>query len=791
MADNAFDGDANPGSRLHRLRAWLARGSFVRYARMLMEQLRRLDRGFATRFPRLHHLLGSRAARAELLRCIWRRARPAALVAASLSMLVAVWFVYHVYLDRSGVPDFEEFVRFEVPGIGEVFDSKGRVLIELAHEYRRPVTYDEIPLVMRQAILSAEDKSFFKHSGVDYMSLPRMVVKNLRYTWEAWQAKREHSLNPVFRQGGSTLTQQLVRRYFLADRMAHENGSVLFPDGWSARVMSWGLGVPATNKLLRKVEEVRLTFWLEHEMERHFGSKQQAKREIFARYASFIYLGHGRYGFAASSEYYFGEPLASYSTGDVGRAAMLAGMAKSPGGYAPVEGSLAAMRRRNVVLALMARNGYITEDVMKQCQAEQIVTVSRKPIKTFAPAAIGNVIEELRQYGDPRLDVRALVEGRISIQSTVDERVQMIVNTALEDGLALYEKRHPSATGAIQGSVVVLRNRDGGVLAEAGGRQVYKSRFTRYYDLNRVTDSLRQPGSAFKPIVYFAAFKDGLDLESTVNDAPIGVAMGNDRGTKWISNYDSLYKGSIPMRVALAESRNAVAILLARGVGLDNVLGTARELGIKTPLQPYITTALGASEVRLMELANVYRALASGIITDAHVIEKVVDRSGNPYYLAPRLATEVRYDEALLRIQEGLRGVIRLPDGTAHSLDNAGFPIPVMGKTGTTSDFRDALFVGSTYGPDGITVAVRMGFDDNRPLGNKETGGRAALPIFRNVMLQIYQQDLVGAVPKFPQEIESNIDGYLAARAASVVPETDPATEVPPIAPEITPNPPR
>ena len=204
MADNAFNGDANPGSRLHRLRAWLARGSFVRYARTLMEQLRRLDGALATRFPRLHHLLGNRAARAELLARIERRARPAALVAASLSMLVAVWFVYHVYLDRSGVPDFEEFVRFEVPGIGEVFDTKGRVLIELAHEYRRPVTYDEIPLVMRQAILSAEDKSFFKHSGVDYTSLPRMVAKTVRYTWEAWWAKREHGLNPVFRQGGST-----------------------------------------------------------------------------------------------------------------------------------------------------------------------------------------------------------------------------------------------------------------------------------------------------------------------------------------------------------------------------------------------------------------------------------------------------------------------------------------------------------------------------------------------------------------------------------------------------------
>ena len=656
-------------------------------------------------------------------------------------------------------------MRFELPGIGEVYDTKGRVLIELAHEYRRPVSYEEIPVVMRQAILSAEDKSFFSHSGVDYTSLPRVVSYTLRHSLAAWWSERDRGLAPVLRQGGSTLTQQLVRNYFLRDRMAGEGGSTLYLDAWGPRLASLVLGVPATNKLLRKLEEVRLALWLEDEMQRRFGSKEKAKREIFARYASLIYLGHGRYGFAASSEYYFGKPLASYSPDDAGNAALLAGMAKSPGDYAPVRGDPHARRRRNEVLALMARNGYITEALMKRCQAEEIVTAPRDAAKTLAPAAVGSVLEELARYGDPRLAFGELAAGRISIHSTVDEQVQTIVNQALEDGLLGYEKRHPSAKGALQGSVVVLRNRDGGVLAEAGGRQVYESRSTSYSDLNRVTGSLRQPGSAFKPIVYFAAFKNGLDLDTTVLDEPIEVPMGNDRGVKWISNYDNAFKGPIPMRVALAESRNAVAIWLAQGIGLDKILAAARELGIKTPLQPYITTALGASEVRLLELANVYRALACGIITEAHVIDKVVDADGHLIYQASRPAREIRTD-ALVRIQEGLRGVIRLPDGTAHSLDGAGFPIPVMGKTGTTSDFRDALFVGSTYGRDGITVAVRLGFDDNRPLGARETGGRAALPIFREVMLQVYKQRLAGAVPRFPKEIEDRIDGYLAAQAA-------------------------
>jgi membrane peptidoglycan carboxypeptidase len=195
------------------------------------------------------------------------------------------------------------------------------------------------------------------------------------------------------------------------------------------------------------------------------------------------------------------------------------------------------------------------------------------------------------------------------------------------------------------------------------------------------------------------------------------------------------------------------------------VIQAAQELGIRTPLQPYITTALGASEVKLIELANAYRALASGILTDAHAIDHVIDADGNRLPQAPRVTREIHYP-ALEKIQEGLRGVVRLPDGTAYSLAGPDFGIPVMGKTGTTSDFRDALFVGSTYGMDGITVAVRIGFDDYHSLGASETGGRAALPIFREVMKGVYKHQILGPPPQFPKEIEDGIDGYLAQVAA-------------------------
>ena len=312
--------------------------------------------------------------------------------------------------------------------------------------------------------------------------------------------------------------------------------------------------------------------------------------------------------------------------------------------------------------------------------------------------------------------------------------------------------------------MVVLRNADASILAEAGGRQVYNSRYTSYSDYNRVTGSLRQPGSAMKPLVYLAAFRQGLGLDTTVPDEPISVPMGADEDVKWIANYDRQFKGPIPARQALAESRNAVAVWITREIGIDKVIRTARELGIRTPLQPYASTALGASEVRLLELAGAYRAMASGILAEPHVIHSVTDLSGGVLYEASGPGRAIG-SAGLSLIQEGLRGVVRLPDGTAHSLDGGDFPIPVMGKTGTTSDFRDALYIGSTYGPQGITVAVRIGFDDNRALGDKETGGRTALPVFREIMLRVYKDQLVGPVPQFPGKIEQGIDGYLARPA--------------------------
>jgi penicillin-binding protein 1A len=722
--------------------------------------------GFLTRTGGARRMRAAGAFVAGRLRSAWSR-RTVRFVAAPLAFLslLAAGPMHYIHYDRSRLPDLESFLRFEPPGIGEIYDDQGKVLIELAREYRRVVTYDEVPFILREAVLASEDKNFFSHSGVEYRALPRVIQKTALHSLAAWW--RGDGFRLLFPQGGSTLTQQLVRSYFLQDLTIRENGDALISGGLAPRILAAGLGVGATNKLLRKMEEVRLTLWLEEEMRRRYGSRHRAKREIFARYASFIYLGNGRYGFAAASEYYFGKPLSSYTPDDAGQAALLAGIGKSPRDYAPVPGDPRPLRRRNAILALMARHGCITEALAKRCRAEPVRVAARRPAKTEAPGAIASVLEELKRHGGLRFGIEDLFQGRISVRSTVDGRVQTVVNEALEHGLALYEKRHRGSKGVIQGSVVVLRNADAAILAEAGGRQVFKQRSTRYSDLNRVTGSLRQPGSAWKPMVYLAAFRLGLDLDTTVPDEPIEVPLGADLAVKWIANYDNRFKGLIPVRQALAESRNAVAVWIAREIGMDEVNRTARELGIRTPLNPYISTALGASEVRLLELAGAYRAMASGVLAVPHIIARVTDATGGVVlYEASRTAPgggSTGPSPAELRlIQEGLRGVVRLPEGTAHVLDGAGFPIQVMGKTGTTSNFRDALFVGSTYGPQGITVAVRIGFDDNRPLGENETGSRSALPIFREIMLRLYQERLVGPLPRFPRDIEARIDAYLA-----------------------------
>jgi penicillin-binding protein 1A len=701
----------------------------------------------------------------------------AALVLAGMMgvWLLVVVLVLQTYVDEDHLPDLALFNRFEFPAIGRIYDANGQPLIELAHKRRVITQYADIPPVVRDAFLAAEDKRFFSHDGVDVYSLPRVLRRVRIGAWIRWLAagpgRDNDAGRAVFPQGGSTITQQLVRGMFLQERTARENSYELQSRRPLARALSWVAGARNVNMLIRKREEIRLSLWLERRMGETFGTKRRAKEELFARYASFVYLGSGQYGIDRAADYYFGKPLSALGAGAADQAALLAGIAKSPRDY----GLTAAdpkpiLRRRNQILSLMEAAGFLSALDVRAAKARGFPTLARHPmVAGRASAVVEHVLDELAAY-QPSLGIDDLLQGNIQVHSTVDARVQDIASEALDRGLESYERRHAS-DALVQGSIVILRNGDGSVLAEVGGRQRFHGRPSSFSDFNRARRSLRQPGSAMKPIVYLAAFRYGaFTLDTLVPDEPISVPNGA-RPPKWISNYDDRFKGLMPVRLAFAESRNTVAIWIARQVGIDNVIRTARSLGISTPLQRYATTALGASEVSLLDLATAYRTIASGRQSAPFIIRNVVARSGTAAdRVEARHPTLAETDGALVLIQEALRGVVRMPTGTAHALDARAFPIAVMGKTGTTNAFRDALFVGSTYGIDGITVAVRVGFDDNRSLGARETGGRVALPVFRDVMLKLYGDKLVGTVPAFPRRMEQSISrSLLPAEAAAPI----------------------
>jgi penicillin-binding protein 1A len=708
-----------------------------------------------------------------------RAARIAFLAVGGIALtlvLLAGFLALYVNFNRADLPDLDGFIRFEPPSMGHVYDANGQDLIELGRERRDIIRYEQIPDVVREAVLSAEDENFFSHSGVDYSVFLRLLAKtNLRALvahFTPFHSEDASNDPPVFPQGGSTITQQLVRGYFLQRLTSIKNSDSLQHHGVLPHALALVIGVPGTNKLLLKIEVIRLSLWVEGEMRKRYGSKRRAKEELFARYASFVYLGNGRYGFAAASEYYFHKPIETFTIDDADKAAVLAGITKSPSEYAPTVDDLQKpTRRRNQILNLMVAHHFLLADEARRLELAPI-QLAAHTIESVeapeAPAAVETTLDELKRLGPnpgSEIGIDQLLEGHIQVYSTVDRRIQSVADVALENALKAYEKRHPQSKGLVQGSLVVLRNSDSAILAETGGRALYKGRNNTYADFNRVTQSKRQPGSVMKPFVYLAAFRQGtLDLDTLVPDEPISIVGSPDSPVKWIANYDNQFKGMIPARQALAESRNAVAIWLVQQIGIDSLVETARGLGIRTPLQHYETTALGASEVTLLELANAYRLMAGGTPGEPHVIDKIQHTRGAIVYSYQPpccLASGGTNDAGLSMIQEGLRGVVRIPSGTAHALDFSA--IPVMGKTGTTNDFRDALFIGSTYGPGGITVAVRIGFDDNRSLGDNETGALAALPVFREIILKVYQEKLAGPAPRFPAEIEANIDAYLKA----------------------------
>lgn len=705
------------------------------------------------------------------------KVRPVLLVLTVLFFAVTPFIspvAYYVLWNRKDMPNIETLVKFEPPAIGTIYDEQGRPIINLASEFRWVIAPREIPDIIEQAFLSAEDERFYRHRGISLWDIGRALNANSDKIIEKLLDSKGLDLTP--QQGASTIDQQLVRLFFLNEKTRLENSNQLIYDNNFTRLGAWiTKDIPNVNKAWRKIEEARLARWMNEEFEKRFGSRRRAKEEILARYLSYTYFRYV-YGIKAAAKLYYNKDLKDFTADDADKAAFLAGVIKNPLLYAPAINqkedisklvSLRQINRRNAILDQMVENGYISDKEVAKFK-EREIPIPNQDIRnqTEAPSIVGDVLKENRKNG---FDTDQILNGQIHIFTTVNVEIQKIAQDACENGLQKYEERRPEYKGGAQCSAVVLKNSNGAVLAAVGGRKFYQGLPYKYSDLNRVNRA-RQIGSAFKPFDYLTAYMNRWRPDDIIYDMPFSISMGYRRGRHPIHNYDNKYIGPGRLDDMLKRSRNVPAvklvILLGDGKesGMEKVANTVKLLGVKSPLHNdtdhlgrkvyYPTSALGASEMTLMELTNAYREMASGISAEPYMIAEIKNREGETKFRKSEEAQPSEIPSLYLEmIRSSLRKVVSEPGGTAYSLTLEKFPVPIAGKTGTVDDFRNALFIGFTHGPDGITVGTAINFDDNRPLGEAETGTRTALPVVKEMFRKIYEKNLVGPAPEFPTSV--------------------------------------
>lgn len=493
-----------------------------------------------------------------------------------------------------------------------------------------------------KAVMAIEDRRFYSHFGIDPLGLARAMVGNI--------------LDGRISQGGSTLTQQLAKNLFLKPERTIE----------------------------RKVQEVLMAFWLEHEY---------SKDQILEMYLNRVYFGSGSYGVEAASRRYFGK-----SAGDVSlsEAALLAGLLKAPSRLSPARDPQAAENRAQLVLAAMRDEGLIGDGEMTTAMSTPAVRATAYWTGSEHYFA-DRVMEELPQLiGEVRHD--------IVVHTTVDLVLQTFAEASIRRLIDEQGKDHNVSQGAL-----VSIDGSGAVRAMVGGYDYATSQF------DRASEARRQPGSAFKPFVFMAAMENGLTPDSIADDRPIRIG-------KWApGNYNGKYYGEVSLKTALSKSLNSVAVQLAQRVGPAAVVETAWRMGIESDLEPNLSIALGTSEVTPLELTAAYVPFANGgFKPDVHFIEKVTTASGELLYQhrggsGPRVVRPDVVGMMNAMMSETVSG------GTARK---AAFGWPAAGKTGTTQNSRDAWFVGYTAN---LTTGVWFGNDDGKATKNITGGSMPAI----------------------------------------------------------------
>jgi penicillin-binding protein 1A len=674
-------------------------------------------------------------------------------LSAVFGALCGLMLVYSIDL-----PQMDDLARYRPDTTTELLDIHGKVFGSFALERRVVVPYSAFPPVLRDGIISIEDKSFESNWGVNLVRAVGAAYRDLHSDERA--------------QGASTLTMQLARNLFLSSEKTYS----------------------------RKLQEILLTV----QIERRF-----TKQQIFALYANQIYLGHGTYGFEAGSEYYFNKHARDLTLPE---AALLAALPKGPEYYSPIRFPERALKRRNLVLSEMLHDKKITRQQADAAKQAPLGLHIEPPPNSVAPY----FVEEVRRQLEKEYSVDEVQGAGLRVYTTLDLDLQMVANKAVLEGTAAYERRHgwkgklenivlegidpdsyrhPDWSQAIgkgsyvhglvtevaakrvvvklgakqavltpddwkwtgnvdgdsflrsgdivyvrvtdvapdgtlratleedsgaQASLMAVDNASGEVLAMVGGRDFALSQF------NRATQAERQVGSSFKPYVYTTAFEAGAKPTDIVVDGPTTFPTPNGPYTP--HNYEANYMGPMTLINAFAESRNIPALKLANRYGIRKVIETARRFGITSDLPPFLPVAIGAADISLYEQVSAYSVFPNdGIRIEPHYIRKVVQADGLPFDDKAAQVSEVISVDTARTMMQLLEAVVQHGTGvTAAQLKH-----PLGGKTGTTNNFTDAWFVG--FSPS-VTCGTWVGFDDRESLGEKETGARAALPIWIDFM---------------------------------------------------------
>jgi 1A family penicillin-binding protein len=588
---------------------------------------------------------------------------------------------------QSSTTDTAAWTIVPQPQASLVFARDGSLIGEIGKEIRTSVSIRTLPKYLPQAFIAVEDHRFYQHDGVDVVGIAGALKDNIFGE----------------RRGASTITQQLVGNMHptLIDRSDRSIG--------------------------RKLDEQAAA----REMERHY-----SKEQILEAYLNQISFGHGWYGVESAARHYFGKPASRLSLAE---AASLAAMPKGPALYDPLKYPDRVRQRRNVVLALMADQGFISESQAKAAQASSLVTQPNGGYSAYSPWYIDVVRIQATRAGIP------VMQGGYRIYTGLDPVLQNAAVSALQEETAALESdpdyAHPKyvppkgltrsnkPTDYLQGLVVALDPASGDVRALVGGRDYNDSQF------DRAIDGLRQPGSSFKPIVYAAAIADSIPPNALFADTALAINLPNKTVYR-PENSDSKFLGEITLRDALAMSRNVVAVQVAMKLGMDSVAQLAYRMGIHSPIAPYPSSAIGASVVQPLDLIAAYTTFANlGTPVEPRFIYRIEDRNRKTIFsrevraLAPALDPRVTYV-----VRDMMRDVVER--GTAASIRRyLPRSIPAAGKTGTTNDNSDVWFVGLT--PD-VVAGVWLGFDKPTSIAPGAAGGSLAAPVWGKMVARYY-----------------------------------------------------